>query len=88
MPWKETTNMSQRKEFIAQAKVEGVNFSALCRLFGISRKTGYKWLKWGRKGKGPGDRRQIPKERVQATNNKKHEIKNHEKRSVVYNVYI
>ena len=45
MPWKETTNMSQRTEFITQAKGEGVNFSALCRLFGISRKTGYKWLK-------------------------------------------
>ena len=48
MPWKETTNMSQRTEFIAQAKGEGVNFSALCRLYGISRKTGYKWLASGR----------------------------------------
>jgi transposase InsO family protein len=45
MPWKETTNMSQRTEFLVQAKGDGVNFSALCRLFGISRKTGYKWLK-------------------------------------------
>ena len=50
MPWKETTNMSQRTEFIAQAKGEGVNFSALCRLFGISRKTGYKWVKREREG--------------------------------------
>lgn len=45
MPWKETTNMSQKTEFLTQAKGDGVNFSALCRLFGISRKTGYKWLK-------------------------------------------
>jgi transposase InsO family protein len=45
MPWKETTNMSQKTEFLMQAKGDGVNFSALCRLFGISRKTGYKWLK-------------------------------------------
>lgn len=45
MPWKETTNMSQRTEFIERAKADGVNFSALCRIFGISRKTGYKWLK-------------------------------------------
>ena len=42
MPWKETTNMSQRAEFIKQAEGEGVNFSALCRLYGISRKTAEK----------------------------------------------
>lgn len=45
MPWRETTPMSQRTEFISQAKTEGANISALCRAFGISRKTGYKWLK-------------------------------------------
>lgn len=45
MPWKETSTMSQRKEFVQQAKSEGANFSVLCRRFGISRKTGYKWLK-------------------------------------------
>lgn len=44
MSWKETTTMSQRKAFIEQAKVDGANISALCRMFGISRKTGYKWL--------------------------------------------
>ncbi len=45
MPWKEMSTMSQRKAFIEQAKVEGANVSALCRIFGISRKTGYKWLR-------------------------------------------
>src|SRR5258705_5384933 len=45
MPWKKATNMSQRTDFIAQAKLAGANLSALCRAFGISRKTGYKWLK-------------------------------------------
>jgi transposase InsO family protein len=48
MPWKEATTMSERKEFIQQAKGEEVNFSGLCRLFEISRKTGYKWLKRAR----------------------------------------
>lgn len=43
MPWKEKTVMEQRKEFIEQA-AECTNFSALCREYGISRKTGYKWL--------------------------------------------
>ena len=61
MPWKETTNMSQRKEFIAQANVEGVNFSALCRLFGISRKTGYKWLKREASAAGLADQSRRPR---------------------------
>jgi transposase InsO family protein len=45
MPWKETTTMSLRAEFIHLAELEGVNLSQLCRRFGISRKTAYKWLK-------------------------------------------
>jgi len=44
MPWKETTSMSLRAEFIHLAKLENANISELCRRFGISRKTGYKWL--------------------------------------------
>jgi transposase InsO family protein len=55
MPWKETTNMSQKEEFLEQAKADGVNFSALCRLFGVSRKTGYKWLKRGADAAGLSD---------------------------------
>lgn len=45
MPWKETTTMSQRAEFIKEAKAEGANISSLCRAYQISRKTAYKWLK-------------------------------------------
>jgi transposase InsO family protein len=45
MPWKERTTMSLRSEFISLAALENVNISELCRRFGISRKTGYKWLK-------------------------------------------
>lgn len=44
MPWQEVTRMKLRSEFVQLAQVEGVNFSELCRRFGISRKTGYKWL--------------------------------------------
>ena len=44
MPWKETTTMIERGEFIERAKEAGVNLSALCREYGISRKTGYKWI--------------------------------------------
>ena len=45
MPWKEAKLMSLRTEFVVMAEKEGTNFSQLCRQFGISRKTGYKWLK-------------------------------------------
>jgi len=44
MPWQERTIMEQRQEFVAFAHQEGTTIAALCRHFGISRKTGYKWL--------------------------------------------
>ncbi len=45
MPWKVETAMSQRREFCALAALEGANFAQMCRQFGISRVSGYKWLK-------------------------------------------
>ena len=45
MTWKENTTMSRRSEFCAFARSPGANISELCRRFGISRKTGYKWLR-------------------------------------------
>ncbi len=45
MPWKESTCMSQRSEFLAFASVAGANLSELCRRFAVSRQTGYKWRK-------------------------------------------
>lgn len=44
MPWREYTCMSEREEFVGLALSGEVNFSALCRRFHVSRKTGYKWL--------------------------------------------
>jgi transposase InsO family protein len=44
MPWLEVSVMELRAEFVMLARQEGANVSALCRGFGISRKTGYKWL--------------------------------------------
>ncbi len=44
MPWQESSSMELRQEFVAFAGQEGANIAALCRSFGISRKTGYKWL--------------------------------------------
>lgn len=45
MPWMERRVRMLREEFIAQIEKEDRNISALCREFGISRKTGYKWIK-------------------------------------------
>lgn len=44
MPWREVDTMTLRREFIILAQQEGCNISGLCKFFGISRKTGYKWL--------------------------------------------
>ena len=44
MPWKEKTRVSLRLEFVTLALADEANVSRLCRRFGISRKTGYKWL--------------------------------------------
>jgi transposase InsO family protein len=45
MPWEEVSIMDRREEFVRFALSPGANISALCRTFGISRKTAYKWKK-------------------------------------------
>src|SRR5438270_502370 len=44
MPWHEVSAMSLRSEFVALARAAGANVRQLCRRFGVSPKTGYKWL--------------------------------------------
>lgn len=44
MPWSQVTVIDQREEFVRFARMPGANVSELCRRFGVSRKTGYKWL--------------------------------------------
>src|SRR6476660_10406268 len=41
MPWKESSVMDERRRFVARV-LEGEEMTAMCREFGISRKTGYK----------------------------------------------
>ena len=41
MPWKESSVMEERLRFVARL-LDGEGMSAVCRSFGISRKTGYK----------------------------------------------
>ena len=43
MPWRTNTMTDQRKEFVRQALGNDANLSALCRAYGITRKTGLMW---------------------------------------------
>lgn len=44
MPWRISSTMSQRLEFVLLASQQKVNMRQLCRRFGVSAPTGYKWL--------------------------------------------
>ena len=45
MPWKETTTMDQKIEFICEWRTFKYTISDLCKAFGISRPTGYKLIR-------------------------------------------
>lgn len=45
MPWKETNRVEERIRFAIAVRREGKTVAEACRDFGISRPTGYKWLK-------------------------------------------
>jgi len=44
VPWKETRVMDERMKLLAMYLVHEWDMASLCRHFGISRKTGYKWV--------------------------------------------
>ena len=44
MPWRESSAMNERLNFVVDAQRGYFPFSELCHRYGISRKTGYKWL--------------------------------------------
>jgi transposase-like protein len=44
MPFNKKTVMEQRLELVMLASKSEVSFLKLCKRFGISRKTGYKWV--------------------------------------------
>lgn len=51
MPWAKVVSvMDQRREFVRLAMQDGTNRRELCRRFGISPQTGYKWLRRHRAG--------------------------------------
>jgi transposase InsO family protein len=44
LAWKEVRLVDERVRFITEVNESQESFAAVCRAFGISRKTGYKWL--------------------------------------------
>jgi transposase InsO family protein len=50
MPFLEVSKVSLREEFVRLASADGANMRELCRRFGISAPTGYKWLERHRSG--------------------------------------
>lgn len=53
MTWKVTNVVDERFKFVLEARAEEVPFSELCQKYGISRKTGYKWVERFRGGLSP-----------------------------------
>src|SRR3954447_11226600 len=52
MPWNEVSTVSLRLEFVTLAASEGANIRELCRRYGVSPPTAYKWIERFRAG-GP-----------------------------------
>jgi transposase len=51
MPWSETNRMEERARFVLDALQGHFTMTELCYRYGVSRKTGYKWIArypWGR----------------------------------------
>ena len=63
MPWDARDTMSLRTEFVLFASQDEANIRSLCRRYGISPATGYKWLqRWAEEGaSGLQDRPRTPR---------------------------
>lgn len=69
MPWKETCAMEERVAFLRAFRSGEFTMSELCRRFGVSRPTGYKWIDRGQAEglRGLADRSRAPFEHPNAT---------------------
>lgn len=69
MPWRETDAMSERARFAIAVRERGMSVAAACREYGVSRQSGYKWLKRYDEGgvQSLADRSRAPKSSPQAT---------------------
>jgi putative transposase len=70
MPWSRTSPMDQKIRFIADHQRGFFSFPELCARFGISRRTGYKWVEGFRTDRTvrsirPRGRRRLPRGRLE-----------------------
>jgi len=72
MPWSETDRMEQRARFVLEAVQRHFTMSELCYRYGVSRKTGYKWIeRYHREGvRGCDDRARAARVHPNATDPK------------------
>src|SRR5260370_18232340 len=70
MGWTETCAVDERMRFVLAAERQEEAFAVVCRRFGVSRKTGYKWLERYREAGVEGllDRSRAPLHHAQAMN--------------------
>lgn len=63
MPWKEVNVVEQRLSFVIRAMMKEESFTHLCKEFGVTPKTGYKWIRRFREegGRGLHDESRRPK---------------------------
>lgn len=67
MPWKESSPVTEREKFIDLYLQQEFTIAQLCRRFGISRKTGHKWVGRFLEGCELGDRSRRPLHSPRAT---------------------
>src|SRR3954469_18675375 len=69
MPWMDTTETEQRRQFVRAYDTGLWTMTELCERFGISRPTGYKWVDRWRADGAPGlaDRSSAPHVNAQRT---------------------
>ena len=69
MSWEETCAMEQRMKFVQRLNETDEAMTELCREFGVSRKTGYKWLRRYEAGgvSALADRSRAPQRQANAT---------------------
>lgn len=68
MPWRQTSPVLQREAFVRDAESGLFPFAELCRIYGVSRKTGYLWVRRWRANEGVQERSRRPKRSPRATN--------------------
>ena len=67
MSWEVGTVEDRRREFVALSEAGGLGMRALCRRFGVSAPTGYKWLARHKAGESLTDQPRRPKRHPRTT---------------------